>query len=250
MVFGLMWSPGIAAMATQLLTKGTLRGLGWGWGKSRYQLASLAIPILLAVVVYGLVWVSGLGGFPNPAFASGISGQLSLNVTTTQSTAIYVLVSLTVSLVPSIFAALGEEIGWRGFLVPELVKWGGFTKAALISGSLWALWHFPGILLADYGSGVPTVYALVCFSLMVVASSFIYAWLRVKSDSVWTAAFFHAAHNVIIQTILTPLTIDTGPTEYFIDEFGVGMAVAYAAAAYLVWRRRDELHLAKPELAR
>ena len=239
-VFSLMWSPGVAAMVTQLLTKGTLRGLGWGWGKTRYQLVALALPILLATTVYVLVWLTGLGGFPDPAFVEDIASQLNFGASKSQAIGIYVLISLTFSMIPSIFAALGEEIGWRGFMVPELVKWRGFTFAAFASGSFWAIWHFPGILLADYGSGVPTGYALICFSIMAIASSFVLAWLRLKSGSVWTAAFFHAAHNVVIQTILTPLTFDTGPTELFVDEFGVGMAIAYSIAAYLVWRRRDE----------
>jgi hypothetical protein len=53
--------------------------------------------------------------------------------------------------------------------------------------------------------------------------------------------FAHAAHNVFIQTIFNPLMVDTGPTEYIIGEFGVSMAMAYAAAAFVFWRMRDRL---------
>jgi hypothetical protein len=53
--------------------------------------------------------------------------------------------------------------------------------------------------------------------------------------------FFHAAHNVFIQMIFTPLTTDTGVTEYVIDEFGAGLAIVYAAVALVFWRMRDQL---------
>lgn len=39
--------------------------------------------------------------------------------------------------------AAGEEIGWRGFLVPELAKGLPFTAVALVSGIIWAAWHYP-----------------------------------------------------------------------------------------------------------
>ena len=43
-----------------------------------------------------------------------------------------------VNLQPAMLMSLGEEIGWRGFLVPELSKWVGFRKASLLSGAIWA----------------------------------------------------------------------------------------------------------------
>jgi hypothetical protein len=49
-------------------------------------------------------------------------------------------------------------------------------------------------------------------------------------------AVLHAAHNLVIQAFLDNMTIDTGMTRYFTTEFGVGMAVAYAVAAWLCWR--------------
>lgn len=102
--------------------------------------------------------------------------------------------------------ALGEEIGWRGFLVPELSKTVSFTGTALISGVVWALWHYPILIFADYNAGTATWYALTCFTVMVVAISFVFAWLRLKSGSLWTGALLHASHNLYVQNIFTPLT--------------------------------------------
>ena len=123
----------------------------------------------------------------------------------------------------------------------ELAKVNDFTRTALISGAIWAVWHYPGILFADYHSQAPIWYSMICFTVMAVAFSVIMAWVRFKSGSVWTAMFLHAAHNVFIQTIFTPLTTDTGPTEYVIDEFGVGLVIVYAVVAFVFWRLRDRL---------
>lgn len=59
------------------------------------------------------------------------------------------------------------------------------------------------------------------------------ARLRMRSGSLWTAAIFHSSHNLAIQGIFNGLTEDTGPTDFFIDEFGIGTAIAYSLAA--IW---------------
>jgi hypothetical protein len=55
-VAGLMWSPGVAALLTQLVNQGNLRGLGWRWGKARCQLLSIALPFPLVSATYGFGW--------------------------------------------------------------------------------------------------------------------------------------------------------------------------------------------------
>ena len=45
--------------------------------------------------------------------------------------------------IQAITGAVGEEFGWRGFLVSRLEKAMGFTAAAWIMGGLWSLWHLP-----------------------------------------------------------------------------------------------------------
>ena len=119
--------------------------------------------------------------------------------------------------------------------MPELAKVVGFPAIGLISGLMWAVYHYPVLLFADYNAGGPAWYGLSCFTFMVIASSYIMAWLTLRSGSLWPAALFHASHNLFIQSILTPLTTDTGPTKYIIDEFGIGLVIATAIAAAIVW---------------
>ena len=74
---------------------------------------------------------------------------------------------------------------------------------------------------------------------MVVGISFLYAWMRLKSGSLWTGVFLHASHNLWGQGIFDPLTTDTGKTRFVIGEFGIGLALAGVAVAFLTWQRRE-----------
>ena len=71
---------------------------------------------------------------------------------------------------------------------------------------------------------------------MVIGMSVIYTWFRLKTGSLWTATFLHASHNLFIQGIFTPLTGDTGPTRYAIDEFGF-LPLVIGVAAVWFWAK-------------
>jgi membrane protease YdiL (CAAX protease family) len=241
---GLMWCPGVAALITQLVFERSLRGLGWKPGKFKYLLASYAVPLAYALVVYAIVWLTGLGTFNPEQLVNQVAAQYHIQVQSPVAFVIvYAVIIATFGLVTGALSALGEEIGWRGILVPELSKKYSFTITALISGGIWALWHYPVILFANYNnSSAPVWFGLICFTVMVIGISFAFAWLRLKSGSLWTAVILHAAHNVFIQACFTPLTGPTRWSAYVIDEFGIGLALAAVVVAYLFWRRRKELN--------
>ena len=233
-VQGLMWCPGVAALVAAKMTRRNLREFGWEWGKSRYQLQSYFIPILYSFAAYLLVWLTGLGGFYDHAFVQQIAKKYGWGTLPGPVViSVYVLLFGTIGMLNYVNTALGEEIGWRGLLVPELSRLTTFRKTALISGILWAVWHFPILISSPFD--LRLVYELLCFTIMVVGMSFAMNWLRMRSGSLWTAVFFHASHNLFIQRILTPLTVDKGRTEWFVDETGVGLALAGIVMAAIFW---------------
>jgi len=241
-VLGIMWCPALAAITTLKLNGRELRELGWQWPATRYALQSWYIPILYAAIAYVFVWSSGLGAFPNREFMEQLVKRMGLPVSPAIATLLYVLLGGSFGLARGLASGLGEEIGWRGFLVPQLFTKIGFTGTALASGAIWACWHFPLLIWGDYNNGTPAWYGLTCFTVMVVSISFVFAWLRLKSGSVWSAALLHASHNLYIQAIFTPLTRNTGKTAWFIDEFGAVLPLVTLGFAIYFWTRRKELN--------
>lgn len=132
-VLTMMWSPGLAAILTQLITARSLRGLGWRPGSARWLGIAFILPFVYALPVYAFTWLAGLGMFPNPSRIASLAEKYS-SPNVAMTVAIFVVISLTVDMVGPLILALGEEIGWRGLFVPELAKTTGFTKTALISG--------------------------------------------------------------------------------------------------------------------
>jgi len=224
-VFALMWCPGVSALVTRLIYQHNVLGEGWGLGQPRWLLLAYVLPIIYATVVYGLIWLSGLGGVDLTRFKTPVVTFLVLGT------------------LQSVLSATGEELGWRGFLVPTLARTRSFKTVALISGATWAGWHFPLIIGADYNGGNAPWYSVLCFAVMVIAMGFPFAWLRLRSGSVWPAAILHASHNLFVQGFFDQVTVDTGPTKWLTGEFGAGLALAFIAVGWIFWRERASIEV-------
>jgi membrane protease YdiL (CAAX protease family) len=223
-VLALMWCPGVSALITRLVFQRNLRGEGWGFGAPRWAALAYLLPVVYASVAYGLVWLTGLGGVDFGRFKTGVA------------------TFLVVGSLQSLLSATGEELGWRGFLVPTLARTMSFGRTALLSGAIWAAWHVPLIIFADYNGGTPAWYSVLCFVVMVVALGVPFAWLRLRSGSVWPAAILHASHNLFVQGFFDRVTVDTGPTRWLTSEFGAALALALIATGWVFWRARDAVH--------
>ncbi|HWE44474.1 MAG TPA: type II CAAX endopeptidase family protein [Caulobacteraceae bacterium] len=240
-VSALMWSPGIAAILTTALLKLDWRALGFGWGGGRWPFLAYLIPLAYAAVAYGFIWAVGFGAFPDPKAVATASKQLGWSFDQPTFLVIFFLLSGTVALVGCTASALGEEIGWRGFLAPRFVGKFGFTRGALATGAIWSAWHYPLILGAHYNNGAPWWFSIVCFTVLVIAMSVILTWIRLRTNSVWPCAILHGSHNLFIQVFFTPFTAKTGPlTKYAIDEFGVAVPVVAALFAIGFWLARKQ----------
>lgn len=227
-VLMLMWCPGVSALITRMIFQRNVRGEGWGLRQPRWALLAYTLPIAYALVAYGTVWLTGYGAVDVSRFHTSLLRFILLGS------------------VMSLISALGEELGWRGFLVPKLSEGWSFTRTAFVSGIIWASWHMPLIILADYNGGTPTWYSITCFAVMVVGISFPFAWIRLRSGSVWPAAILHASHNLYIQGFFDTVTVDTGITKYLVSEFGAALAVTAVVTACIFWRLRGRLTAAIP----
>jgi membrane protease YdiL (CAAX protease family) len=234
----LMLSVGVAAILTCLLTNKSLRSLGWGWGNWKYQWLSYLLPVAYIVAAYGLIWAADFGGWYNSEFV--LEQKENYNLGTWSDAGLIVLhfmLTATVSFVLLLPSVLGEEMGWRGLLVPELSRVMSFSGIALTSGFLWAIWHWPLILMGLYGTDTPLVYQLFFFTLCLMSMSVIMTYIRLKTNSLWTAVIFHMSHNVFLQKFFGPMTLENTRSTWFIDEFGVVVPVMALLMAIVYWKK-------------
>lgn len=111
------------------------------------------------------------------------------------------LVSMPMAAFLNAIPALGEELGWRGWLLPKLLPL-GTVPALLISGIVWGLWHAPLILLGYNYPGTPGWLAMTCMVIMCILMGGVFGWLRLRSASVWPSALAHGALNAAAGSFL------------------------------------------------
>ena len=99
----------------------------------------------------------------------------------------------------NMFVALGEEIGWRGFLYSYLKDKLGVTKGRILGGIIWGIWHWPVMILAgyEYGkdySGAPFLGPIV-FCISTIAFGFILDYVYDTTKTIWIPSLMHGAIN-------------------------------------------------------
>jgi len=228
-----MWAPALAAFTCCAVFRLPWESLGFRWPGMRAMGWGYVLPIAYATAAYVLVWSTRLAPADFAGYSEASRRMLHIGPGAGVLNAALIM---TLGVLQSGVSATGEEIGWRGFLVPVLATRFNFTSVVLISGVIWALWHYPLILFGTYTSATPRWVALVCFTVMIIATGTLAAWLRLRTASVWPAAMLHACHNAVIQWLFDSMTVETGRAAWFAGEFGVALAVVSTLFAIPFWR--------------
>ncbi len=187
-------------------------------GNIKYYLISWFSPVVLTVL--GMVLYFAL--FPSQLDLEGtmlsqMLGEEGLKQIEAQGLSVQLLMIISliqcVTYAPAInmFFAAGEEIGWRGFLYPQLKARFGRVRALIIGGVIWGVWHWPLIWLIGYNYGAEyfgyPVAGMLLFCVITTALGIICEWLYEKSGSIWTTSIFHGSFNAaatIPQVVTTP----------------------------------------------
>ena len=231
----LMISPALAAFLTLKIKKRPISSLPWSLKNLKYVKFSYLIPLLYVSIAYVLLWLFGFANFMNPETITEWSNELGIAESNQPLViAVMVILLLTVGVVKNLGSTLGEEIGWRGFLIFELRKVMSFKALAIASGVIWAVWHYPVINLI-YGRGENLLMHTSAFTIMIIGISVILAYFTFKSKSLWPAAIYHSVHNIYIQKICTPLTISNENTAFWIDEYGFMIPIITTVFAIYFW---------------
>ena len=223
-----MCTPALAVLIMLLVvTRDGYSREGWKTlGLHRLGLRSWWIAIivttLVSVVATAIVWATPLAAFVMPDDAGGQILSFFVQL---------VVFTLTFS--------LGEELGWRGYLLPQLLSMGR-TRAMVLVGLVWAAWHMPLIFLTPlYHADGNRLIMLPLFVGTIVAASFFFVYLRLWTGSVWPASLAHTAHNAAWAT-LGAFTVTSNPVvvnEYLVGDNGILILAGTTVAAVWLGRR-------------
>lgn len=145
---------------------------------------------------------------------------------------------------------LGEELGWRGFMMPRLINLFNPKIAFLLGGTIWALWHM--VMIAQ-GLNYPNHFftGIGMMILMCIPVGIIIQYFYFRSKSIFVPILAHAAINK--STMSMSFVIDKADYNTFV--FGptgvVGIIIFYVTAIYLYrkidWQNENPLKVLETE---
>lgn len=253
----MMWTPAVAALIVTFVMRVPARGdrvrfLGlWPLRPAKRVVWLLVIAWLAPPLLIGLsVLVAAALGFValDPTFA-GLSAQLAKALPEgTPMPPIELVVVSQLAIIPlgalfnGIFA-FGEELGWRGWLVPALRPLGTWPTL-LLSGAIWGFWHSPVILLG-YNFGRTDITGVLLMIGGCVAWGILLGWLRLRSASVWPAVIAHGSLNAAGGLVL--IIAATQPDMALAGPLGVASWIVIAVVVVVLVLTGQFRH--QPELA-
>lgn len=208
-----------------LLTKHHLKGLGWKFqfkGNVKVFLITWFAPLLLTVlgaILYFMIFPKQFD-LSGQYYAASYNGKEALAQLQAKGISYPLLVlintfaCITYAPVINAMLAIGEEVGWRGFLYPQLKAKYGKNKGRLLGGIIWGIWHWPiiGLIGYEYGTDYPgfPIVGMLIFCIFTVTSGVLCDWVYEKSKSIWFPAICHGAINAVTLLPLMVCVVNTG----------------------------------------
>lgn len=174
-----VWSPTIIALALTLWSSGAagirceIRRLSYSRGSSQWLVVASVFPVLTtAIAVFSARAVGDSGPFTPPDAI------------------------LTMVVMQIVTGAVGEELGWRGFLLPRLEKRIGKMMGAWLMAILWGLWHVAGMMFPGMPlQVVPPVLFLLSVAFFGIFLAFVF---NRTGGSVLATIFAHLSFNIAL----------------------------------------------------
>lgn len=236
-----MWGPGIAAIVATLYVERKpfssfrLNTLG----PKRFYLWAWFLPVVLTLIGWAFTLLFGIAKMDMDF--TMIRTMLESTPGGSEVPVMVVIIAqtiqaLTIGPLINVLFTMGEELGWRGYLLPKLLPLGQW-KAVLLSGLIWGVWHAPAILQGHNYPGYPIlgVFMMIIFCILLGA---IISWMYLNTKSPWVAALAHGSVNAVAG--LPVLFLAPG----FNMAFGGTLAAPTAwigmtaFIAWLVWTKR------------
>lgn len=224
-----MFTPLAAGLGVCLAHRISLRDVGLRTGRPRWLVASalVALPLVvltlaLAIAAPGITFDPMAEPLPGVEWPAGLPGVA----------AAFALVVALGTTVNALFA-LGEEFGWRGYLLWELAPL-GFWKASGAVGVIWGIWHAP-VIIEGYNFPSFPMIGVGVMTIACVAFSPLYTYLVFRSGSVLAAALLHGVFNGSAGMVLVYTTAEDAVLADFVaNPVGGAGIVAFGLVALLI----------------
>ena len=242
--FILMWIPGTVAFIFRFLFLQGFRDVGWSLGQRKYWVWAVGGPLVIISLIFLCAYVFGIVhlslDITHDPLWQGATEWFRLSwpdwtpeTKIAQSMLRFGVVS-TLVLAESFVYALGEELGWRGYLQTRLVQ-SGWPFPLLLGGLIWAGWHLPflwWVILGGYS--LEGITRAILFTTTITFMGVFIGWLRLASGSVLVATAMHAAHNAFIGFFT--ITFRGENAWLWVSEAGIFTALAYGSLAFWLFR--------------
>ncbi|PGB60165.1 CPBP family intramembrane metalloprotease (plasmid) [Bacillus sp. N5-665] len=235
-----MFTPAFTSILTRIILKEGFKDVSFSLGNLKIWKGigfALLIPMVICGITYSIAWLSGIARFQHPEGGrlEPIYNILGLQYLPEPFSFIYLVVlSGILGSLLNLIPVLGEEMGWRGYMLTRLVD-AEFSRPILISGLIWATWHVPIVIAGLYVEGSSVLLSVLGIYFCIVPFSYITAYLRLITGSVWPSVIIHTTWNAIIQGPFARAS--TGhQSEIWIGESGLITAIIILITAIILSR--------------
>lgn len=237
MISQIMLTPALAALVTRLFTREGLvkSGLQFNFLEQRFLFLfgwfGMSVLTFLGAVIYFAVFRDNFD--PNMTNFVASYSESAANAGT-QITPVEIVAGVKADLLIKVFTAavldvinaFGEEWGFRAYLLPKFFRKVGTIPSMIISGFLSGLWYAPLVAIGYYygegNTGFPVV-NIVAMCLFGTVTGIIYAFLTLRTGSIFPAVFAHSTLNVMMGQA-AQFTFDGG--NFFIGPAPTGILAA------------------------
>lgn len=246
-----MFAPLLAVLLSRKGLRQSKSGISWKPGLKKnwkWFLAAWLLPPLLTLLGAVLYFVCFRSKFdPGCGYIAAVYGPYLQADGTVQGMPLLtfalfqILSSLTYAPFFNMLFAVGEEAGWRGFLTPVLSARMGRKPGLIVSGLIWAVWHWPLIILSgyEYGRGYAgePLAGMLAMCLFTTAAGILLSWLYDRSRSIWVPALAHGCINAVAGVPL--LFMGTAPAHYLLGPTPAGLlsGIPLFVLAVVLWLR-------------
>jgi len=257
MISSVMFLPALGALLTRLLTrerltarslmlnielKGKLKYYGLAW-------FGFALLTLLGAALYFLIFPdqfdAGLGYMKAISDAQGL---LATQADLQRAVVMQLVMGVVIAPFANLINCFGEEWGWRGFLLPKLLKQFKVVPALILNGLIWGLWHVPLTVMGhNYGVGYPgyPFVGILAMCLFCIAMGIILSYVTIRTGSCIPAIMGHGTLNgfasagLLFTSLDHPYNVFLGPAPTGLIG-GAGFIAVAGILLYLLYKEEKE----------